>query len=88
MNFDFDIVMILALFTIGSALVYGIASWMRANKAQANHEDAAVAQRQREEDPVTDADAPDEGFTDANGSGRTWTKERGANPPTPTPPRN
>ncbi len=121
MNFQFDAVMLLALFTLGSALVIGIVSFTRAKKAKDHHEGAAVAERQRHED----ADAPVDGtpgnidptITDhsaehgmghsgeapaasdrkqtRNGvpvaptdSGRSWSKERGANPPTPAPPRN
>lgn len=84
MNFDFDIVMVLALITIGSVLVIGLVSRMRAKKAQDHHDDAAVAQRQRAEDG-TEGEEPS--------SGRTWSEERGrnpptANPPTPMPPRN
>jgi hypothetical protein len=89
MNFDFDIVMILALFTIGAVLVYAIVSRQRAASAQKHHEDAAVARRQRAEDaaaPTTEAH-PD-GFTETDGSNRNWSEERGANPPTPMPPRN
>ncbi len=111
MNFDFDAVMFLALFTLGAALVIGIISFTRAKKAQDHQEDAAVAQRQRHEDPdmpvegtpgnidptVSDhsGEAPVEGGRSRNGvptaptdSGRSWSKERGANPPTPAPPRN
>ncbi len=85
MNFDFDAVMFLALFTIGAALVIGIVSRRRAKKAQDHHEDAAVAQRQRHEDaaPASAHGTPDE-FTANSDSGRSWTKDRGANPPTPT----
>lgn len=92
---NFDVVGTLAFFTIGTVLVLAIISWMRAKKAKAEHKDAAVAQRQRMEDgePRRDANttARDSGATgdrasDA-GSGRTWSHERGANPPTPvTPP--
>lgn len=72
-NFDFDIVMILALFTLGTVLVIGIVSRQRAKKAQDHHEGAAAADNHRTPD---DADGDD--------AGRTWSKERGANPPTPT----
>lgn len=116
MNFDFDAVMFLALFTLGAGLVIGLVSWMRARKAQDHHEDAAVAERQRHEDPRVDVGgtpgdidptvshhgdarpaprpaAPSESARDGNitgstDSGRTWSEERGANPPTPNPPRN
>lgn len=111
MNFDFDVVMFLALFTLGAGLVIGLVSWLRAKKAEDHHEDAAVAQRQRHED----ADAPLEGTPGSidptkphvaggtaaspnrkrgddhvaqTDSDRSWSKERGANPPIPEPPRN
>jgi hypothetical protein len=112
MNFDYNTIMLLAVFTLGMGLVIGVVSLLRAKKAQDHHEDAAVAERQRHED----ADAPVEGtpgsidptVTDHhhpaparapghsdNGvpvaptdSGRSWSKERGTNPPTPEPPRN
>lgn len=112
MNSDYNTIMVLAVFTLGMGLVIGVVSWLRANKAQDDHEDAAVAQRQRHEDPaapvegtpgsidptVSDphltAPARAPGHSD-NGvpvapsdSGRSWSKERGANPPTPTPPRD
>lgn len=99
MNFQFDAVMFLALFTLGAGLVVGVVSWLRARNAQAHHEDAAVAERQRHED----AAAPVEG-TPGNidptvsdhggdtpaptGSDRSWSSEHGRNPPTPMPPRN
>jgi len=111
MNFDFDTVMFLALFTLGAGLVIGIISMTRAKKAQDHHEDAAVAQRQRHEgdtapvegtpgsiDPTATSpgrsgsgprSAPaaeasrDGNFTGSTDSGRTWSAERGANPPTP-----
>lgn len=41
-NFDWDIVMILALFTLGTVLVFGIVSYLRAKKAQDHHEGAAA----------------------------------------------
>jgi len=111
MNFNFDIVMILALFTIGAVLVFAIFSGLRAKKAQDHHEDAAVAERQRHEDPavpvdgtpgkidptasphrvgtVSGSDQPlDPDLVAPNDSGRSWTKDRGNNPPTPMPPRN
>lgn len=88
MNFDFDAVMFLALFTIGSALVIGIVSRMRAKKAQDNHQDAAVAQRQRHEDAAASSDGTPDDFSANSDSGRSWTKDRGANPPAPNPPRN
>lgn len=111
MNFNFDIVMILALFTIGAVLVFAISSGMRAKKAQNHHEDAAVADRQRHEAPAvpvegtpgnidptasshrtgtrSGSDQPlDPDLVAPNDSDRSWTKDRGANPPTPMPPRN
>lgn len=117
MNFEFDSVMFLALFTLGAGLVIGIISFTRAKKAQDHHQDAAVADRQRHEDPranvggtpgdidptVSDhsgshpapasEDARDGNLAGSRDSGRTWSKERGANPPTPDtptpiPPRN
>lgn len=84
MNFDFDIVMVLAVFTLGAVLLWGILSWLRAKQAKDHHKDAAVAKRQRDED----AETPPGTFTEVDESGRNWTKERGANPPTPMPPRN
>lgn len=84
MNFDSDIVMVLAVFTIGTALLWGILSYLRAKQAKDHHEDAAVAERQRREDAVT----PPGTAAEVDDSGRNWTKERGANPPTPMPPRN
>lgn len=111
MNFDYNTIMLLAVFTLGMGLVIGVVSWLRAKNAQDHHENAAVAQRQRHED----TDAPVEGtpgsidptVSDQHGeparvpnhrdngvptapsdSGRSWGKERGANPPTPTPPRD
>jgi hypothetical protein len=93
---NFDVVGTLAFFTIGTVLVLAIISWMRAKKAKAEHKDAAVAQRQRIEDgePRRDGNTTmrDSGPTTADrageaDSGRTWSHERGANPPTPvTPP--
>lgn len=107
MNFEFDAVMFLALFTLGAGLVIGIVSWLRARKAQDHHEDAAVAQRQRQEDAAAPGEgtrggvdpvaANRSGAADRSGiddhiapndGGRSWSKERGANPPTPMPPRN
>lgn len=111
MNFQFDAVMFLALFTLGAGLVIGVVSWLRARNAQAHHEDAAVAQRQRHEDAAAplegtpgnidptvsdhsgDAPAPPVGTrngvpTASTDSGRSWSEERGTNPPTPMPPRN
>ncbi|WP_073974764.1 hypothetical protein [Erythrobacter donghaensis] len=111
MNFDYDTIMLLAVFTLGAGLVIGVISWLRARRAQDHHEDAAVAERQRHEDPA----APIEGtpgdidptVSDHRGdptaaparsrdgvpvapsdSGRSWSKERGNNPPTPIPPRD
>lgn len=111
MNFDYDTIMLLAVFTLGAGLVIGVISWLRARRAQDHHEDAAVAERQRHEDPA----APIEGtpgdidptVSDHRGdptaaparsrdgvpvapsdSGRSWSKERGTNPPTPIPPRD
>lgn len=91
---NFDIVGALAFFTIGAVLVFGIMSWMRARKAQAHHDDAAVAQRQRRDDGITREDERRANERDglpadrvgARDSGRTWSQERGANPPTPMPP--
>jgi len=43
------------------------------------------------EDPhvrVRDGHTESHGISAPNDSGRSWSKERGANPPTPTPPRN
>lgn len=112
MNFDFDAVMFLALFTLGAGLVIGLVSLLRAKKAQDHHEDAAVAERQRHEDPNLPVEgtpgAIDPTITDHGGrpapsaesandgtsgglppSGRTWSAERGTNPPMPpNTPRN
>jgi len=88
MNFDFDIVMLLAFFTIGSVLVFAIVSRMRAKKAQDHHEGAAVADRQRAEDASNAAEGTPGTFAENDGKQRNWTEERGANPPTPMPPRN
>lgn len=91
---NFDIVGALAFFTIGAVLLFGIVSWMRARKAQAHHDDAAVAQRQRMEDGTTRGEErrasereglPADRVAPTDG-GRAWSKERGANPPTPMPP--
>lgn len=86
---NFDIVGALAFFTIVTVLVFGVISWIRADKAQKQHKDAAVAQRQRREGGAlppgersperrsaisTDRTAP----TD---SGRTRNENRGATPP-------
>ena len=70
-NFDWDIVMILALFTIGSVLVIGLVSRMRAKKAQDHHEGAAVERRQRKQHNVPHQKIPPEKMN---------------NPPTPRPP--
>jgi hypothetical protein len=115
MGFEFSTVMALALFTLGAGLVIGIISFTRAKQAQDHHEDAAVADRQRHEDPAAPVEGTpgnidptvsdhhhDRGETHAPGhrsrdngvpvsptdSGRSWSKERGANPPTPRPPQN
>jgi len=88
MNFDFDVVMFLALFTIGTVLVLGIISWIRARRAQDHHQDAAVAQRQRMDEAEGEPDRAPNEFSAPNDSGRSWSKERGANPPTPMPPKN
>lgn len=99
MNFQFDAVMFLALFTLGAGLVIGIISLTRAKRAQAHHEDAAVAARQRREDPdapvegtpghidptVSDHDARVPASADPD---RSWIKHQRGNPPTPMPPRN
>ena len=110
MNFDYNTIMLLAVFTLGMGLVIGVISWLRARRAQDHHEDAAVAERQRHEEPETleggtpgDIDptvsehhrggpaAPPERSrngvpTAASDSGRSWSHERGENPPTPMPP--
>ena len=88
MNFDFDIVMVLALFTIGAVLVFAIVSRMRAKKAQDHHEGAAVADRQRAEDTAATAEGLTGAPAETDDKQRNWAQERGANPPTPTPPRN
>lgn len=112
MNFDYNTIMLLAVFTLGMGLVIGVVSWLRAKNAQDHHENAAVAERQRHEDPaepiegtpgsidptVTDrhhpepARAPEHSDnsvpTAPTDGGRSWSKDRGANPPTPTPPRD
>lgn len=85
---NFDIVGALALFTIGAVLMFGIVSWLRAKKAKDHHEGAAVADRQRMEDRAASRDAPRDvrsgDQTLPTDSGRTWSQERGANPPTPS----
>ncbi|WP_285713797.1 hypothetical protein [Erythrobacter oryzae] len=112
MNFDYNTIMLLAVFTLGMGLVIGVVSLLRAKKAQDHHEDAAVAERQRHEDPAEPVEgtpgAIDPTVSDhhhaepsrvtgrtENGvpvaptdGGRSWSKERGANPPTPIPPRD
>ncbi|HEY6965366.1 MAG TPA: hypothetical protein VI407_09120 [Erythrobacter sp.] len=99
MNFQFDAVMFLALFTLGAGLVVGVVSWLRARNAQAHHEDAAVAERQRHEDVATPVEGTpgniDPTVSDHSGdtpalteSDRSWSRERDRNPPTPMPPRN
>lgn len=84
---NFDIVGALAFFTIGAVLVLGIISWMRAKKAKDHHEGAAVADRQRMEDNAPPRDGPRDSHTGERivptDSGRTWSQDRGANPPTP-----
>lgn len=87
MNFDFDIVMVLALFTIGSVLVFAIVSRTRAKKAQDHHEGAAVADRQRAEDARAATEGMSSTPAETDGQQRNWTEERGANPPTPIPPQ-
>ena len=82
-----NVVMILSMFTLGAVLIIAIVSWLRAKKAKDHHEDAAAAHGTHnasalDHDPAQDAD-----------DGRTWSEERGANPPTPEhpipmPPRN
>lgn len=87
---NFDIVGALAFFTIGAVLVFGIFSLTRAKKAQDHHEDAAVAQRQREDDGAPPRETGQGAQRDSRtgerivpqDSGRTWSHERGANPPT------
>jgi hypothetical protein len=70
-------------------LVYAIVSRQRAASAQEHHEDAAAARRQRAEDTaLASGQAEPDGFTETDGSNRNWSEERGANPPTPVPPRN
>jgi hypothetical protein len=87
MNFEFDAVMLLALFTLGAVLVWGILSYLRAKRAKDHHHDAAVAQRQRTEDAeVSLSTAPGDDLKGPNDSGRSWSEERGVNPPTPMPP--
>ncbi|WP_017665480.1 hypothetical protein [Porphyrobacter sp. AAP82] len=111
MNFDYDTIMLLAVFTLGMGLVIGVVSWLRAKNAQDHHEDAAVAERQRHEEPDAalegtpgniDPTVADHGSEPAaapprsasgvpvapSDSGRSWSHERGANPPTPRPPRD
>lgn len=93
---NFDIVGALAFFTIGIVLVFGVISWIRASKAQKEHKDAAVAQRQRKADATfsrSESELDNRGDTTgdqsaASGSGRSWSHDRGANPPTApvTPP--
>ncbi|MEQ5789219.1 hypothetical protein J3454_15110 [Erythrobacter sp. NFXS35] len=85
-NFEWDIVMTLALFTIGTVLVYGVVSLLRTKKAQDHHDDAAVAKRERQQLAEGKRDVrpttPHEEMKDK--SGRSWSEERGANPPAPT----
>jgi len=112
MNFDYNTIMLLAVFTLGMGLVIGVVSWLRAKNAQDHHEDAAVAERQRHEEPDAaregtpghiDPTVPDHHHgspaatpersrndvpTAPTDGGRSWSKERGANPPTPRPPRD
>jgi len=62
-------------------------SWLRAKRAQDHHEDAEAAHGHN------DASALERPETEGAPAGRTWSEERGANPPTaehPTPmaPRN
>lgn len=111
MNWDYNTIMLLAVFTLGMGLVIGVVSWLRAKNAQDHHEDAAVAERQRHEGPAAPAEGTpghiDPTMTDHphpepahapehsdNGvpiaptdGGRSWSKDRGANPPTPEPPK-
>lgn len=82
-----DLIMILAVFTLGAGLLWGILSWLRAKQAKQHHEDAAVAERQREED-IASPSGRTGTFAEVDEKGRNWSEERGANPPTPTPPRN
>lgn len=74
---DMDIVMTLAMFTIGAALVIGVFSYFQARKAQKNHEGAAAeegAVRREQDKPVP--------------LGEEWSEERANNPPTsPMPPK-
>jgi len=67
-------------------LLLGIVSWLRARKAQDHHDDAAVAERQREDAALGRGDTGPASETGAGEAGRTWSKERGANPPTPNLP--
>lgn len=83
-----DLIMILAIFTLGAGLLWGVLSWLRAKSAQDHHEDAAVAQRQRTEDPEAPAEGTRPTFSETDHTNRNWSEERGANPPTPMPPRN
>lgn len=82
-----NLIMILAVFTLGAALLWGILSWLRAKQARDHHKDAAVAERQREE-ALTAPDGRAGTFAEVDDKGRNWSEERGANPPTPMPPRN
>jgi hypothetical protein len=85
---NFDIVGALAFSTLGIVLVLVVISWLRARKAQGEHKDAAVAQRQRMEEGAPGVEDTREGLpadrVAPTDSGRSWSKERGANPPTPT----
>lgn len=86
---NFDIIGALAFFTIGAVLVFGVISWIRADKAQKQHKDAAVAQRQRREDgaPPRDERTPEQHSAIAadrvapTDSGRARNEGRSASPP-------
>ncbi|HSJ79229.1 MAG TPA: hypothetical protein VK913_10900 [Erythrobacter sp.] len=92
-----NLIMILAVFTLGAGLLYGLWSFTRAKKAQDNHEDASVAQRQRHEDvniaPDGTPGSIDPTVSDHRGDAPkgpdpAWSQDRANDPPTPMPPRN
>jgi hypothetical protein len=92
-----NLIMILAIFTLGAGLIFGLWSFTRAKKAQDHHEDAAAAQRQRREPPNIPPDGTpgsiDPTTTDHRGDAPkgtegSWSQDRADNPPTPMPPRN
>ncbi|MBI1402108.1 MAG: hypothetical protein GC147_02695 [Porphyrobacter sp.] len=85
---DKDIVMILAVFTIGAVLIIGAVVLARTRRARDRHEDAAVAERGRRQAAAGKEDVrPTTPSEDVESeSGRAWSKQRGANPPTPNLP--